>query len=152
MQLVDPKEILGAHFRLVLAEKRPAEPAKGFVPMYIWDIKPLNGDEKMGELKLKVGDLPEYTGHIGYRVFPDFRGQRVAAQACRMIIPLARQLGINPLRITCREENIASRRSAERAGATFAGMVEMPEGYEDFIGPVKAKCNYLLYTEEDQDN
>ena len=152
MALLDPEEIHGESFRLVLAEKRPADPSKGFVPMYIWDIKPLNGDEMMGELKLKVGDLPEYTGHIGYRVFPDFRGKRVAAQACRMIIPLARQFGINPLRITCREENIASRRSAERAGATFAGMVEMPDGYEDFIGPVKTKCNYLLYTDEVKDN
>ncbi len=144
---LDPGELADGDFRLVLVEKRPAEPAKGFLPVYNWDIRRIEDDVKMGEFGLKIGEPPPHLGHIRCRVFPDFRGHHVAARACRLIIPLARRHGINPVRITCRENNVASRRSAELAGAVLHRIVEAPEGYEDWTGPVRTKCDYHLSTE-----
>jgi tagatose 1,6-diphosphate aldolase len=63
-----------------------------------------------------------------------------------MLIPVARRHKLDVLRITCREENVASRRTAELAGAEFVGMVETPPGYEDWLGPVRKKCVYHLRT------
>ena len=149
---LDPGELVDGDFRLVLVERRPADPDKGFLPMCNWDIRRLADDVKMGEFGLKIGEPPPYTGHIRYRVFPDFRGAHVAARACRLIIPLARRHGIHPVRITCREDNIASRRTAELAGAKLARIVDTPEGYRDWTGPVERKCDYHLTTKNDADN
>jgi tagatose 1,6-diphosphate aldolase len=96
---------------------------------------------------LKIGEPPPHLGHISYRVFREHRGQHLAARACRLLVPLARRHGLNPLRITCREENVTSRRTAELAGAVFHGMVETPAGYEDWLGPVRRKYVYHLRTE-----
>ena len=147
--LPDPGELLDGDLCLVLVEKRPPDPEKGFVAVYNWDIRRIGDDVKMGEFGLKIGDLPPHVGHVRYRVFPDFRGHHYAARACRLVLPLARRHGMEWLRITCREDNIASRRTAEHAGATLVGMIEMPVGYRDWIGPVRTKCDYRLSTSED---
>ena len=135
-------------FCLVLTDTRPAEPDKGWLPVYSFDIIRLSDGAKMGEFGLKIGEPPRHVGHIRYRVFPEFRGHHYAARACRLIIPLARRHGINPLRITCREDNAASRRTAELAGATLNSIVETPEGYSDWTGPVATKCDYHLSTDD----
>jgi tagatose 1,6-diphosphate aldolase len=143
----EPGELSDDDFRLVLVEKVPADPVKGHAPIYNWDIRRVSDDVKMGEFGLKIGKLPPHVGHIRYRVFPEFRGDHVAARACRLVIPLARRHEINPLRITCRENNAASRRTAELAGARLNGIVKMPEGYRDWTGPVSTKCDYHLATD-----
>lgn len=149
---LDPGELVDGDFRLVLVERRPADRHKGFLPMYNWDIRRVADDVKMGEFGLKIGEPPPHTGHIRYRVFPDFRGHHVAARACRLIIPLARRHSIEPIRITCREDNMASRRTAELAGAKLSRIVETPERYRDWTGPVRTKCDYHLNTREDLDD
>ena len=117
--------------------------------MYSFDMIRQSDGAKMGELGLKIGEPPRHVGHIRYRVFPQFRGRHYAARACRLIIPLARLHGINPLRITCRKNNVGSRRTAELAGAKLTSIAETPEGYRDWIGPVVSKCVYHLNTDED---
>lgn len=149
---LDPGELRDGDFQLVIVERRPADPAKGHVPVYNWDIIRAVDGVKMGEFGLKIGELPPYLGHIRYRVSREFRGKHIAARACRLIIPLARRHGINPVRITCRENNIASRRTAELAGAKLDRIVETPEGYSDWTGPVSAKCDYHLNTDMESDN
>ena len=139
---LDPGELADGEFRLALVEKRPGDPDKGFLPTYNWDIRRVADDVKMGEFGLKIGEPPPHLGHVRYRVFPDFRGHHVAARACRLIIPLARRHGINPIRITCREDNIASRRTAELAGAKLHRIVQTPEVYTDWTGPIRTKCDY----------
>ena len=61
--------------------------------------------------------LASEGGHIGYGVLPQHRGHRYAARSVRMLLPLARELHLNPLWITCDPDNIASRRTMELAGA-----------------------------------
>jgi predicted acetyltransferase len=46
-----------------------------------------------------------------------------------MILPLARRHGMTQLWITCQPDNFASRRTLERLGAEFAGILEVPDEY-----------------------
>ena len=72
------------------------------------------------------------------------RGHRYAARSLRLLIPLARELGIAPLWITCDPENAASRRSAERAGATLAEIIDLPPTCVIARNGHPRKCRYRL--------
>jgi tagatose 1,6-diphosphate aldolase len=133
-------------FYLVLESTHPADERRGWPPAFKCAIHEAGSGVKVGEIGLRIGEPPPHLGHIWVRVFPEHRGQRLAAQACRMLIPVARRHGLDVLRITCREENLASRRTAELAGAEYVGTVETPSGYEDWLGPVRCKCVYHLQT------
>jgi predicted acetyltransferase len=146
MKFLDPGRLVDGELELVLVATLPADPGKGLLPAYKFDMRRVGDDVKVGEIGLKIGTPPDHLGHIWYRVFPDYRGNHYAARACRLLIPLARRHGIDPLWITCREENVASRRTCELAGAEFVGIVETPEGYQDWLGPVRHKCKYRLST------
>ena len=143
----DPVNLAEHDFYLVLEKTHAADERRGWPPAFKCAIHKAGTGVKVGEIGLRIGEPPPHLGHIWYRVFPKHRGQHLAAQACRMLIPVARRHKLDVLRITCREENLASRRTAELAGAEFVGMVETPPGYEDWLGPVWYKCVYHLQTE-----
>ncbi|WP_435593521.1 GNAT family N-acetyltransferase [Nocardia sp. bgisy118] len=60
--------------------------------------------------------LMHWGGHIGYVVVPDRRRQGVATQILRETLPLAKDLGIVHARMTCRTDNLASRRVITACG------------------------------------
>ena len=103
----------------------------------------------VGTLSLRLGeddDLTQYYGHIGYGVFPPARGRHFAERACRLALPVARQNGMSAIWITCNPDNIASRRTCERLGATFVDVVQIPPGHPLFERGERAKCRYRLAT------
>ena len=144
---LDPGELVDDDLRLVLEKKLAGDWERGYLPAYRFAMRKFRSEDKIGEIGLKIGEPPPHLGHIWYRVFREHRGHHLAARACRLLVPLARRHGLNSLRITCREENQASRRTAELAGAEFIGMVDTPQGYRDWLGPVRSKCVYHLRTE-----
>jgi tagatose 1,6-diphosphate aldolase len=85
-----------------------------------------------------------YYGHIGYNVFPPARGRHLAERACRLVLPLARAYGMRELWITCNPENVASRRTCERLGATLMEVVDLPEGFPLYQRGERQKCRYRL--------
>jgi len=147
-----PGALLDGDLALALEATRPANPGRGFLPAYRFAMRRCGSDTTVGEIGLKIGQPPDHLGHVWYRVSKECRGNHYAARALKLLVPLARWHGIDPIRITNREENAASRRTCELAGATFVRMVETPEGYRDWLGPVRIKCVYHLATGEgDQD-
>ena len=66
------------------------------------------------------------AGHIGYGVHHACRGTLRDARN-PPTIPLARELHLNPLWVTCDPDNMASRRSCELAGAEFVEIVRRPD-------------------------
>jgi tagatose 1,6-diphosphate aldolase len=144
---LDPGELVDDDLELVLEEKLAADSKRGHLPVYKFAMRKVGSEGKVGEIGLKIGEPPPHLGHISYRVFREHRGHYLAARACRLLVPLALRHGLTLLRITCREENVASRRTAELAGAEFVGMVDTPQGYSDWLGPVRSKCVYHLRTE-----
>jgi tagatose 1,6-diphosphate aldolase len=85
-----------------------------------------------------------YYGHFGYRVYPFARGHHYAERACRLLLPLARRHGIQPLWITCNPDNLPSRRTCERLGAKLVEIVPVPPRDPLYLRGDHEKCRYRL--------
>jgi predicted acetyltransferase len=116
-------------------------------PAYYFQMVHSQLGEELGGINLRVGSTPHlhlYAGHIGYTVHPAHRGHRYAARSVHLLIPVARQLRVETLWITCDPDNISSRRTAELAGAQFVEIVNVPENCIIHQAGHKTKCRYRL--------
>lgn len=151
---------------LALDRTMPAIPGRGYAPSYAFSMRTTVGGISVGRLSLRVGYVEgisrgnplwhklckpppsneniRYGGHIGYEVFPAYRGHRYALKACRLVLPLARRHGISPLIITCNPDNMASRRTIELLGATLLETVALPSHNEMYALGERVKCIYTL--------
>jgi len=75
-----------------------------------------------GSCSLRLGERAE--GNLFFEIAPAFRGGGLAAEACRMMLELARWHGAGTLRAVCPQENEAARRVLLAAG----GVPERPDG------------------------
>ncbi|MEM6996489.1 MAG: GNAT family N-acetyltransferase [Myxococcota bacterium] len=131
--------------RVRVAECRPADPARGYVPAYETEIIRMADDQIVGHLSLRIGDTPyvrTYGGHIGYGILEPYRGHHFAAKGCRAIIPIAQHHGVNPLWLTVEPHNTASRRTCERIGAEFVEIVALPADCDMYLEGQRHKCRY----------
>ena len=138
-------EIRGNEFRLVLVEKMREDCIRGWVPSYRFEMWPLDGHEVLGTIDIRIGenDNTYYAGHIGYRVHEPFRGNHFAEKACRLIIRIARAHGMKAVVITCNPDNLPSRRTIERLGARFEGIVDIPKTNELYHYGDRQKCRFI---------
>jgi predicted acetyltransferase len=93
----------------------------------------LDDSEFCGAINLRYvpgsDDVPDYvSGHIGYAVVRWKQRRGYATRAVALILPVARDVGIKRLEITCDEDNEASRRVIERNGGVLTGSRPQPEG------------------------
>jgi predicted acetyltransferase len=135
-------------FKLVLAERQPAETNAWRVPAYLFHLRSCS-NQYMGRLRLRVGwndDIIRYSGQVGYAVEPPFRGRRYAERACRLLLPLARRHELKQLWITCQPDNFTSRRTLQRLGAEYAGILDVPAGYPLDAGAERKKACFRLHT------
>jgi predicted acetyltransferase len=147
VHFLDPGELIDGGLQLVLKETRPADPAKGYVPAYAFEMVLTGTGPAVGWINLRIGHtehIVRYAGHIGYEVTPDHRGHRFAARACRLLLPLARKHGLNPLWITVTPENVASRRTCEILGAEFVEIVDIPPDNPMYAAGERRKCRYRV--------
>lgn len=116
------------------------------VPAYRFDM--LVHGTKVGTISLRVGDnerLVRYAGHVGYAVDEPWRGRRLAERATRLLFPLAKAHGLDPLWIGCNPDNAASRRTLERLGATLVEVVALPPDYDRYYSRgEREKCRFRL--------
>lgn len=156
----DTGVLVDGDLRLRLHGTLQGDARRGIVPEYIFDmvraVEPGGPDGPggpdrpatvMGRLTLRIGHtehIEKYAGHIGYSVDPPYRGRRLAARSCLLILPLARAHGINPLWITCNPENAASRRTCEIIGSTLVETVPIPPSDPLYRWDTKWKCRYRM--------
>ncbi|HSV14470.1 MAG TPA: GNAT family N-acetyltransferase, partial [Tepidisphaeraceae bacterium] len=131
--------------------QHPGDTKRGLSPSYHFWMR--LGDDAAppvtiaGGIGLRIGNTPnivQYVGHFGYQVYPPARGHHLAERACRLLLPLARRHGLDELWITCNPDNIASRRTCERLGATLVNIVPVPKDHELYSRGDYQKCRYRL--------
>ena len=62
-------------------------------------------------------------GHIGYAVRPPFRRQGYATEILRQSLDIARARGIDPVLVTCDDDNLASAKVIEANGGRLESLV-----------------------------
>jgi len=94
----------------------------------IFDIVDIRTGRTAGEIALRIGEGVSlfYLGHIGYHMDPPFQGRHGALRACRMVVPLLREMGMKSFVITTDEDNIPSIRTCERLGCILESTVDVP--------------------------
>jgi tagatose 1,6-diphosphate aldolase len=143
----DPGRLIDDDLELVLQARYAADRVRGWAPMYRFEMRSVPGNERMGIIDLRIANTDwvcRYAGHIGYRVESPYRGHRYAARSCRLLLPLAKAHGLNPLWITCNPDNIASRKTCEIVGARLVEIVDVPPGTDLYLRGEVTKCRYRL--------
>lgn len=111
----------GAFRRLVAELKAQALPGTALKPGYVFctHLWIVEDETVIGFLGIRheLNDfLLNEGGHIGYSVRPSARRRGHAAQALKNALPVARELGISPVLVTCDEDNAGSRATIEKNG------------------------------------
>ena len=141
----DYNELTDGEIELILREKQQAPPGEGYVPQYHFDVRITGKTEPIGTIRLRVGDterVVKYAGNIGYKIDEEYRGRRFAAKACNLLKRVALDHGMNTCWITCRPDNLSSRRTCEIIGATFVEIVDIPEDYDMYQRGNKRMCRF----------
>ena len=144
-EFVTPGRLIDGELELILADTSRANPRRHYVPSYGFQMTHADSGDSMGRLSVRIGDIDmitQYAGHIGYNVTPRFRGHHYAARSCKLVVPVLRHHGINPVWITCNPDNLPSRRTCELLGATLVNVVKLPETTEMYRDGDRYKCRY----------
>lgn len=94
----------------------------------VFDIVDRNAHRVAGEIALRIGEGESlfYLGHIGYHMDPPFQGRHGALRACRMVVPLLRDMGMRSFVITTDEDNYPSIRTCELLDCVLESTVDVP--------------------------
>ncbi|MPN47861.1 hypothetical protein SDC9_195465 [bioreactor metagenome] len=77
-----------------------------------------------------------------------FRGHRYAAKACSLLLKLAKKHRMPQVVITCRPDNLASRKTCERLGARLSGIVTLPSDSPLYQQGDREECRYIINFDE----
>ncbi len=138
-----PENLASGEVTLQFTQIIPAGAVPGLVPYYHFRIQTVDGSD-IGHINFRVGDTDHvqiYVGHIGFGIAEPFRGRGYAGQACLAIAPFVRSI-YETVIITCDSDNLASRRTIERLGATFIDEVTVPAHDPHFQGTPRIKKRY----------
>ena len=100
-------------------EDCPGRPPDYVPNTVLWYI---DGETYLGRLSIRhrlTDFLLSVGGHIGYVVRPSARHRGHASAMLSAALPVVRNLGIDPVLITCDVDNVASRRVIESAGGVL---------------------------------
>ena len=132
---------------LHLQKEVPADVSRGWLQAYHFDILMEQNREKIGSIDLRIGyttPVVRYGGHLGYGIESKHRGNRYAAMACKLLLPVAKQHGMDIIWITCNPDNFASRRTCEIIGAELVEVVDLPPDNNQYRDGERQKCRYRI--------
>lgn len=140
---LDTNFLKNDEIQLLLEKTVDGDQEKNRVPAYHFSICDLNGT-RMGICDLRIGynDNLYFGGHIGYTVFPEYRGNHYAGKACLLLFQLAQKHDMKYLYITCNPDNYASKKTCEYAGGRLLEIAQLPEGNDMRDNGEFEKCIY----------
>lgn len=144
-QFLDTSHLADNELELALVETKPGDPAREWLPAYIFEMR-IQG-QKAGGIDIRIGNthgIVMYGGHIGYNVNPEYRGHHYAERACRLLLTLAKAHNLTTIWITCNPDNMPSRRTCERLGATLVEIIDLPEDNDMYQEGERQKCRYRV--------
>ena len=146
-EFLDPGPLRDRELFLVLAKRNPADPVKGWIPSYDFEMHIDGTSECVGKVNFRAGTTPSlemYGGQFGYGVYDPYRGHHYAERAVRLLFPLAQSHGLKTVWITCNPDNWPSRRTCERLGATLVEIVPLPPDNDMYHAGERTKCRYRI--------
>ena len=114
---------------LKLIEFHPGNDAE--LPFYWYEIIPKELNKPVGKISIRLGNNYHscYNGHIGSEVDEEYRGHSYAYQAAKMVLPVAKEHGMDFLYLVCDEDNAASYKTIEKLGARLLEIAVPPKDY-----------------------
>lgn len=134
--------------RLVLRQYQWGSDYVGELPSYFFSIIPSNGmRSELGRCDLRVGMHPEiyYAGHIGYRVYRQYRGHHYAERASRLLLHFAAEIGMKDLIITCDPDNQPSRHTLVNLGGELKRTIIVPPDSACYQAGDREKCLFYYH-------
>lgn len=142
---IDSVCLTDGEIKLTLRETAPEDREVG-LPSYRFAITEAATGVPVGTISLRVGYNRNviYYGNVGYEVLPRYRGRHIARRSVWILTRLAREHGMKSLVITCDPDNAPSRRTCERLGARFIGVVPVPPSCDLYARGERHKCVFEL--------
>ncbi|TSC87073.1 MAG: GCN5-related N-acetyltransferase [Parcubacteria group bacterium Gr01-1014_8] len=103
-----------------------------YVPETIFWL--VDGGEYIGQINIRHylnGHLLTIGGHIGYDIRPSRRNRGYGTKQLQMVLPKAKELGIDRVLVTCDVSNVGSRKIIEHGGGFLENQVPNPDTGED---------------------
>jgi predicted acetyltransferase len=115
--------------KLVLKSQDLPDYEKGIIPRYGFSIIHINDNEDIGVIYFAVDNTRRQylRGHLSYGVSPNYSGHNYAMKACKLIKQVALAHGFKRLFIGSGYDNIASRKTIEKLGATLITINDVPD-------------------------
>lgn len=92
------------------------------------------GEEIVGRVSIRHQLNPfleTIGGHIGYVTVPEFRRCGYATEMLRQALPIAKNLGLTEVLLTCDEGNTGSQKTIERCGGVYENTLDGRESGKD---------------------
>ncbi len=110
-----------------LAEARPAD-AHQIPKTHLWAIRDACFVGRIA-IHHRIDDALRLAGgHIGYDTVPSCRGRGIATAMLRRALPVARDLGLGEVLVTCDDGNAGSIKVIERNAGRLADVARLPTG------------------------
>lgn len=145
-EFLDPGMLVDGDLELVLVGTMPADPAKGYVAQYEFEMRRTGETTVMGIIRLRIGSAAKlrWSGHIGYAVKEASRGHRYAARSCLLLLPLAAAHGLRAVWFIVDPKNAASIRTCEIIGARDVETIRVPKTHEIYARGGRYRRRYRL--------
>lgn len=116
------------------------------IPYYWYEIIPKTLNKSVGKISIRLGNNYHsyYNGHIGYEVDEEYRGHGFSYPAAKMVLPVAKEHGMEYIYLVCDEDNFASYKTIEKLGADLVELVVPPKDYFGWYEGIPVQRIYKL--------